>query len=265
MPVVGSPNTNVLPPGFPSLPIDGDLTGSTATSSGHYSFLVQIADSDANTHTQRFAIDVRATLFPVAVHPTPGEEGMFYTYQFKVADGTGTILTSGYSITVGAEPDGTSMNGAGLLSGTLTDLAIGTTYFTLTVTDGSDSIDIPIKVDVYSEMKTDPDTSPYVLPDALLGIAYEHRIVGADGLPPYRFAISFDALTAIGMKLTPDGVVKGKPTAAGLFTSSFNATDALGSTNVAGRSLPLRVRDPGSTLQLKFNGVNVGPPMYLLS
>lgn len=247
--------TGTIPSGL-TLHTDGTFTG-TPTTSGRFTFVAEVADSASNVFPHAFSIDINALLFWYRANPIPGELGLFYTYQFVARDGAGTTLTSGYSIISGSLPPGLSLGSDGLLSGNPLSPS-GISYFTIQATDGTDTITKALSITVYDEMKPDPNFNPYPLPDAVLGQEYNHKILFTGGLPPYRVSIGTDNWTAIGLRLFHDGTVKGVPTSAGLFTSSFNATDALGATSAFGYSVPITVIDPQAKITTKKDGVTVG-------
>lgn len=141
-----STSSNSLPPGLSiANPLTGEVTG-TPTQAGRFSFIAQIADSAAATFTRSFTIEIKAQLFWQGPPPPIGELTVPYRYQFRVLDGSGTLLTSGFTST-GTIPPGLSLSAAGLLSGTPTAPA-GISYFTVHATDGTDSIDIPIALEI---------------------------------------------------------------------------------------------------------------------
>jgi hypothetical protein len=144
--------TGTPPTGFPSLPSDGDWTGSIATTAGGYSFVIQIADSASQTRNQRFTIAVLPNLFIVRGTPTPGECLLAYSYQMIVRDAAGSTITSGYTLASGNLPDGLTINSAGLISGTPTFLGIGISYAVINVSSGGSSLDIQISIQVYTPL-----------------------------------------------------------------------------------------------------------------
>jgi hypothetical protein len=133
-----------------TLNTDGTFSGA-GDESGRFVFVAEVSDSAGSTFTHSFSITFLAQLFVVHGTPTPGEIGLAYSYQFVVKDATGTVLTSGYSLSAGNLPAGLALTPAGLLHNTPT-APDGISYFTITATDGVDSIDIPCVMTVYAEL-----------------------------------------------------------------------------------------------------------------
>jgi len=65
-----------------------------------------------------------------------------------------------------------------------------------------------------------------VLPTGLVGAAYQARLVAADGVEPYHFALGVGAALPAGMNLADDGTVSGTPTQAGTLSFGVNASDS---------------------------------------
>lgn len=67
---------------------------------------------------------------------------------------------------------------------------------------------------------------PSILPDGLLGVAYNHSVNAIEGTPPYTFAITSGTLPA-GLALAPaTGVISGTPTSVETANFQITATDS---------------------------------------
>lgn len=201
-----------LPPGLSLDPLSRAITG-TPSATGHFPFVAKVQDAASNVYLARFAIEIIGQLFVVAGNPTPGEIGVPYSYQFVVRDITGTTITSGYSVTSGNTPAGLTVNAAGLLSGTPT-LPDGISYFTVTCTDGTDSIEIPCKVTVYPELTVtfQEDRDPpngwggapgSWLPSMIYRQDWIAHIIITGGVPPYSLSVLDGAPLPANIKLDP--------------------------------------------------------------
>lgn len=246
-----------LPPGISLNPTTGILSG-TPTAVGHYSFLAQVQDSQLAVFKSRFAIDVIPPLTVVAGTPTPMEESHDYAYQFRISGATGAVT---WSVASGAEPDGTALDSAGLLSGFPTNP--GDYHFVARATDAGsgDSIDIPVTIHVYLLLSvvSNPDRTAYVL-----GTNYANLLNAsvfdfvANGVTPYTSSV---VSIADGLSLdTKSGIISGAPTTltpvSPPSSMTIRVTDAIGATTTV--FWAYTVVSPNQALQPKSAGVDVG-------
>ena len=92
----------------------------------------------------------------------------------------------------------------------------------------------------YNTPSTPLVVDPVVLPTAIMNVTYPQRTLTAtNGQAPYTWAIVGGSLPP-GMSLTAAGVVGGKPTAAGTWNFTVQATDAVSATATLG--LPITVK-----------------------
>lgn len=193
-------SSNDLPPGLADPdPLSGEITG-TPTDAGHYTFIAQVQDSNSNVFAHSFSIDVLAQLFWIGPPPPPGENSIAYSYRFRVRDGSGVELTSGFTYS-GTLPDGLSLASDGTLDGDPTALAVGISYFTVHATDGTDTLNIPIALEVvdivggYFLEDRDPPNGwgggpGTYLPDIIRLQDWSVHLVITGGVSPYTVTLS---------------------------------------------------------------------------
>jgi hypothetical protein len=76
------------------------------------------------------------------------------------------------------------------------------------------------------------------LPAGAAGQPYSHTLKAAGGTAPYNFQISQGAPPP-GLKLSPEGILSGVPTTAGVFNFTVTASDANGCFGSSGYSLTI--------------------------
>lgn len=122
----------------------------TPSASGHFAFVAEVQDDNADVFPHSFAVDFLTQLVVVSEPPRPGEIDVDYTFQFIVEDFTGFRLTSGYSLHSGdVLPNGFSLAANGLLTATPPAEPYGVSVFRVDATDGTDTITIPVTLTVY--------------------------------------------------------------------------------------------------------------------
>ncbi len=153
-----------------------------------------------------------------------GDVGSPYNQTISATGGTAPFT---FSVTIGALPNGLSLNAAtGAITGTPT--VAGTFSFTITATDtngcvGSRAYSIVIAPPACPVITVNPAT----LPDGVVGSPYNQTISATGGTAPYTFSITAGALPN-GLSLnTTTGEITGTPTTgAGSFNFTITAKDA---------------------------------------
>ena len=129
------------------------------------------------------------------------------------------------NVTVTGLPHGLSFNPANnTVSGMATQ--IGTFNVLVTATDVSNGAS---PVTATTPMKvTDPAiVFTATLPNATAGAMYNYSLAASGGDAPFTYALTSGKLPA-GLTLSTTGLISGKPTAVGIVTLSFTATDSVG-------------------------------------
>ena len=202
----------------------GNVTGTTT-------FTVTVTDSESPTKISASAIlsiTITAPTLKVTTTSLPGGSiGTAYPSQTLAA--TGGITPYTWAVTVGALPQGLSLNATtGVISGTPTGTFVGTDTFTVTATDtetptpqmANAVLSITISVAPLSVTTTSGS-----LPTGVVNSVYPSTTLQATGgITPYTW--SYTGTLPPGLALSGAGVISGKPTTAGTFSFTVTATDS---------------------------------------
>jgi hypothetical protein len=215
-------NGSSLPAGI-TLQNNGLLRG-TPTVSGTFTFALRVTDLAGNTGGGTFSLTIGS-----GVMITTGTTlkvtwvGGGFDQLLTAAGGTGTgykwTVTSGSTL-----PPGILLAPAGQLNGTPS--TAGNYTFSLTVKDsGGNSTNATFALTVNSTVAI---TSPTTLPDGSVGTSYSETLTASGGTGAgYIWVVQSgsSALTALGLTVSPGGVVSGIPTQAGTAVFHVWVTD----------------------------------------
>lgn len=231
-----------LPTGLSLNGSTGEITG-TPTAQGAVSFVAQVQDSASNVFSHSFTINVEAALGVLqgGSQPPPGRRNVAYRFAFLVADLTGSTSGITYSVTTGSAPAGLSLSSAGVLSGTPTAGAVGTTTFTVTATKtGAGSLAIPVTMVVLDRMSSGTLTLPTELRSMTKGIPVSAYLtltsLTSTTTAALVFSVSAGALPS-GLTMDAFGLVSGTPDTVTLSTYTQPT---------------IRVTDPGTQDHIDF-------------
>ena len=211
----------------------GGLISGTPTSTGPSTFTIVATDSVGATTTATYTVTIHqaptinTTSLPNWTINTPG-----YSQTISISNGTGALS---FSVTAGSLPIGLSLNAStGSISGTPTT-AVGTSSFTITVTDAvgaTASQNLSITIDAALSITT---TS---LPAWTAGApGYSQVITTSGGSGVVLFAVTGGSLPA-GLSLSGN-TISGTPSAAGTSSFTLTATDAANATAMATLSITI--------------------------
>jgi hypothetical protein len=215
-------------PGGLTLGADGSLTG-TPTAAGSFTFTVTVTDSAQPpvSGSQSFTVTINAPGPPVLTPgqtPPAGIHGTPYYFQFGE---TGGLLPISFAVTQGAVPPGLTLGADGSLTGTPTKASSTPSAFKVTVTDSSTPTPATNSV-AYAITISEPpppsvnNTPP---PTATVGSPYSFQFTASDGLAP--LAWTPPTVPMGGLAVSPDGILSGTPSTAGIFPITLTVKDAL--------------------------------------
>lgn len=225
-----------LPTGL-SLASNGVISG-TLTTIGDFSAIIQIQDSLGVQYPAVFAFSVYSGYRVVRGTPTTGARGTAYSYQFVFADAAGVTTGFTFSVLSGSMPGGLSLSSGGLITGTPTAPAVGTTWLTVRGTKAGINLDIPVSITITSAISL-----TLLNPVGMVNQPFEAKVVVADAVYPVTFAVTANSLPD-GLALnTLNGKITGTPTAftpsSGALNPTITVTDAVGQTT--GIAVPFQI------------------------
>src|SRR5208282_4131492 len=203
----------------------GVLSGKPITV-GTPSFSVTVTDSASNTATTAFSMTISTGVSITTGSPLPvGYQLASYpATTFAATGGTGTGYSWTWAAASGSSlPAGLSLSTAGLISGAPT--AAGTFSIVVTVTDSAQNtasatfsltVEATLTITTTSPLKTGTASAPY---------SQQLAATGGTGAGTYTWSTNTagtSSLTAVGLTLSPAGLVSGPSPSVG--TASFTAT-----------------------------------------
>ncbi len=181
---------------------------------------------------------------PITLLPSVLPAGMVGAAYSQTITASGGAEPYTFTMTAGALPTGLSpITTGGVIAGTPT--ATGTFTFTVTAADangctGSQAYTLVINADGCPPIAL----LPTVLPEGMVGAAYNQTITASGGAEPYTFIMTAGALPIGLSPITTGGVIAGTPTATGTFTFTVTATDQNGCTGLQAYTLIINAAPP---------------------
>jgi hypothetical protein len=212
-----------LPKGLTLDAAAGSIFG-VPTSSGAFTFTVQVTDSASATANKQFSLNISASLAITTSSTLPsGSAGLSYSVTLTAAGGTSPYL---WLVTSGSLPSGLSLGSAtGLISGT--PAGPGTFTFGVSVTDSTSLRTTQVfNLTIGSGLVI---TTPPQLPAGATGSNYSQTLSAAGGTTPYSWIVTKGTLPN-GLTLSTNGTIAGKPTANGASSFTIQVTDKNGAT-----------------------------------
>jgi hypothetical protein len=233
--------SGVLPTGI-TLAEDGTLSGAP-TEEGEFSFTVRASDSQAVPEEATKDLLLRVDPARLEIIATSLPEGVEGTAYEQIVETVGGVLPRTWSVVDGSLPDGLTLSPMeGILSGTPTNSAIGTSSFTLHVIDSrspaeEDQAAFSIVIVPAEELAI---TSTGPLPAAEVAEAYEYWFEASGGKRPYSWTAVSGTLPA-GLSLSGNGTLEGTPTEYGDFTVEVEVRDSQETPDSDGAAFSLHV------------------------
>lgn len=217
-----------LPVGL-ALDDDGAITG-TPTVAGTSEVTVE-ATSGTQTASVDLSVIVFASLSITTTSLGGGTVGVAYSDSLTAVGGTGTYT---FSVVAGSLPDGLSVDGDGVISGTPT--SAGTSDATVQVTSADQTATADVEITIGAAVSITTTT----LPDGVTESAYAEGLGAEGGDGTFAWTLDAGALPG-GLALSGSGALTGAPTVAGSFDFTVRVTSAGSS---ATKALTLTVRSP---------------------
>ncbi|NVJ01866.1 putative Ig domain-containing protein [Myxococcus sp. AM009] len=242
-----------LPAGL-RLTSTGLLEG-TASTTGTFSFSIQVTDADARVTTRNLSLAVYRP--PSVTGPAlqlDGHVSQSFSATYSVTNGKAPYTFAPAS----ALPSWLRLSSSGQLSGI--PPALGTTSGQAVVTDANGRTGTR---DFTLTVHERPTVETTALPDARKDVPYSTQLQASGGKAPLSWHIDSGALPS-GLTLSTSGTLSGTPTQTGDSTFIVSVTDAAG--QPAWRGLTLTVRTAGTSLTVGhwnlewFGAPNQGPP-----
>ncbi len=238
-PYTFSISAGALPDGL-AIGADGAITGTVSAAARSQTFTVQVADSSSPqlTVTQELTISVALDITTTALPDATG--GVAYSGSLESQGG---LLPLTWSLTAGVLPPGLSGPdpATGEISGTPDPLCVAVTaVLTAQVADSA----VPAATDVQAGITLTVNPAPLevtttVLPDGVVGTAYNAAVQAAGGVPPYAFAVTAGTLPSQLALDAATGVISGTPDT--VETQAFDVTVTDSCPNAVTRPLSIRV------------------------
>ncbi|MGA9750656.1 MAG: putative Ig domain-containing protein [Acidobacteriota bacterium] len=241
-----------LPAGL-ALSLTGTLSG-VPTAAGTFSFTMTATDANGCKGGGAYVLTIAAPCPTITLLPSSlpvGRVGVAYSQTMLASGGTGPYS---FAVTSGGLPAGLTLSSAGVLSGTPT--VSGTSSFTMTATDGNGCKGGGAYVLAIAAPCPAITLSPSSLPIGTVGSAYSQALSASGGTGPYTFAVTSGSLPAGLTLASPEGVLRGTPTTAGISTFTVTATDANGCAGYQAYTFTL-VNGP-----VVYHLNRVGPPLF---
>lgn len=260
-------------PGGVTWAVTGGGTLSNTTSSGA-TYTAPAASSSAVTATvtaTSVADATKTATTTLTVPPAPtittgalaaGTVGTAYSATLA---GSGGIAPYTWNLTSGTLPAGLAINSAGVISGTPTAAAVGTTSLTFMLTDSGTATALTATQVLGLTIAAAPAIAlppPSSLPAATYKVAYAGSVAAMGGAGALTYSSSGALPTGLTLNAS-NGAISGIPTAVGTFTFTIKAADAFGDLSSATFTITVSyapVKVTAVTLPTGYVGSNYTAP-----
>lgn len=222
---------------------DGSITGK-ATADGVSTFTVRVLDALGATAQATLSLSSNSSNLTITtVSFINGRIGELFQQSVLATGGNAPYL---FTLAAGPLPNGLTLSGSGILSGTPT---VGGSFpIVIRVTDAAGmTYQTSYKVLIGS---TNLDFTNTTLPKPYIGSQYFAVLQAAGGIAPYQFSVASGVLPA-GLSLAPSGEITGTVAAGSGSTITFRVVDATG----ASASTTISLIPVQSPLQFSFTSI----------
>ncbi|MFZ3265575.1 MAG: putative Ig domain-containing protein [Terriglobales bacterium] len=251
-PYTWSVSVGALPAGLTLNTSTGQISGtSTGSVTGPINFTVKVTDAELPTGaTATAALSITIAAAPLSVVTSSLPNGVAQSvYAGATLQAAGGVSPYTWTVTPGSLPAGLSLNGStGAISGTPT--ALGTTTFTVTVTDSETPTAQTATKQLSITVNPQLSVTTSSLAGGVVGTAYNQTLAATGGLTPYSWAVTVGSLPA-GLSLNSStGAITGTPTGPFVGTTSFTVTvtDSESPIKTATASLSITISAPTLTI-----------------
>lgn len=196
----------------------GVLSGIPSTA-GNVSFSVQVTDANDLAVIKALQLNVQPFIINTASTLASSLTGVPYRADLTATGGTGPYI---WNVSSGTLPAGLSLSHDGVLSGSTTAAAAGTTTFTVQITDANQFTATKQFSVTFVHLVI---TSAASLPGAVKGIPYTFHFTATGGTADYDWEVTAGSAPP-GLGLSTDGVLTGLPASTGTSTFTVRVTDA---------------------------------------
>lgn len=218
---------------------------------------VRVASSDGQSAEVDLAVQVGSQLRIRTTTLPPAPEGKAYRVQLEAEGGSGGYT---WALLSGTLPDGLSLSGSGVISGTATGAG---TQFRVGVTAGDGQT---ANVELGLAVRTPLEMTTTLLARQIRGIQFSETLRATGGEPPLRWSLASGAWPS-GVTLSETGVLSGTATEAGTFRVEVAVRSADGQEvkrglvlqvsevlSIGTTALPAGVEGTGYSVQLVATG-----------
>jgi Putative Ig domain len=228
------------------LTLNANVIAGTPTTSGSFTFTIQVTDSAGSTAKSSLSINIQSVPVITTTTLPNGEIGLAYSQALAVSGGTSPYT---WAISSGTLPGGLTLSG-GVISGTPT--AVGAFSFSVQI---ADSASLTAKANLSINIVPAPSISTASLPTGKVGTSYSQTLAVSGGTSPFTWSIITGSLPG-GLTLNA-GVISGTPTTAGTFSFSTQVTDSMNETATSVLSINITTAPSITTSTLPGGEVGV--------
>ena len=238
--------SGLIPPGLTLNTTTGAMTGSPTTL-GAFTSIIRAVDGNGAYGLQNFT----STVVPPSVTITPSVMPDAYPYfaYNQLLTATGGTGPYSWAIVAGTMPQGLTLSGSGVISGT--PYYAGEFFVGVSATDSGGLVGVlPVKIKIVNPTLT---LGPSTVASATVGTSYSTLLTATGGGGSYTWSKIAGSLPP-GLSVTTPGTIAGTPTQTGSFIATILAKEPSGAYGVI--TLAIDVKSPTITIS------PTNPPAY---